>query len=66
MRWITLAAVIGVTGCAMPVSDAGLCRGLNQPIGALRDALVGHPDTPDPVGMAGADVVLGFEAGCRD
>lgn len=66
MRWIALMAAIGLTACNQPVSDAGICAGMKRPVAALRGALVAHgADTPDAVGEAGADVVLGLEAGCR-
>ncbi len=37
---------------------------LRAPVDALERALLAHPSTPDPVGEAGADVVIGFNAGC--
>ena len=65
MRYLILISVIGLTGCSTNVSDSAICAGLNRPVSDLRNALESHPDTPEPVGEAGTDVVLGFEAGCR-
>ena len=60
-----LAVVAGTTGCSAPAVDSGLCRALARPVQELRAALEGHPKTPEAVGEAGADVVIGIEAGCR-
>ena len=46
------------------VSDSALCAGLDRPVSDLRLGLEAHPETPQAVGEAGTDVVLGFEAGC--
>ena len=59
-----LAVVAGTSGCSAPAVDSGLCRALARPVQDLRAALEGHPETPDQVGEAGADVVIGLEAGC--
>jgi hypothetical protein len=64
MRLLLLMAVLGLTGCAVPVSDSAICAGLDRPVSELRGALIANPDTPELVGEAGTDVVLGFEAGC--
>ncbi len=66
MLWRTLAvtALLGASGCASGTSEAGLCAGLRAPVDALERALLAHPETADPVGEAGADVVIGFNAGC--
>lgn len=61
---LPLAALAGMTGCVSPANDAGLCLGLRSDVAALRRALLDHPETPAPVGEAGADVVIGFEGGC--
>jgi hypothetical protein len=53
-----------VSGCASGTSEAGLCAGLRAPVDALERALLAHPATADEVGEAGADVVIGFNAGC--
>ena len=67
MRLFVLMAVLGLSACATPVSTSGLCAGLTPPVAALRAALTAYADqTPDPVGEAGTDVVLGFEGGCGD
>lgn len=62
---LLLVAAIGMTGCVGTASDAGLCLGLRSDVAALRQALLAHPETPAPVGEAGTDVVIGFQAGCR-
>jgi hypothetical protein len=59
-----MLAVGGMTACTKP-ADEGLCRGLREPVAQLRAALEAHPETSDAVGEAGADTVIGFEAGCR-
>lgn len=65
MRWIILTGALGLTGCAVPVTDAGICIGLKPPVDALASALLnGAGRVPDEVGEAGVDVVLGFRAGC--
>lgn len=63
-RLLLLAVLAGTTGCTQPASDAGLCLGLRADVAALRRALEAAPQTPAPVGEAGADVVIGFEGGC--
>ena len=66
MRWMLMSIAIGLTGCTAPVTETGLCRGLDGPVADLRGALVANvTDTPETVGEAGTRVVLGFEAGCR-
>ncbi|MFE3836075.1 hypothetical protein [Pseudogemmobacter sonorensis] len=62
---LLLAALLGMTGCVRPANDAGLCIAAAPDVAALRRALLDHPETPDPVGEAGADLVIGFEAVCR-
>jgi hypothetical protein len=64
-RILALVALAGLTGCVKPISDTGVCLGLARDVAALRAALVRHPETPDAVGEAGTDVVIGFGAGCR-
>lgn len=59
-----LAAVLGLTACAPAANDAGICAGLSATTAELRAALEAHPETPDAVGEAGTDVVIGLEAGC--
>ena len=54
-----------VSGCVGATSEAGLCAGLRAPVGALEAAMLADSRTPDPVGEAGTDVVIGFNAGCR-
>lgn len=61
---LPLVALLGATGCVTPATDAGLCLGLKADVADLRRALESHPETPDPVGEAGAEVVIGFEGGC--
>jgi hypothetical protein len=62
-----LAAVLGTAGCVKPspATDAGVCIALAGDVAALRRGLEENPQTPDAVGEPGADVVIGFEAGCR-
>ncbi len=66
MLWRILGAMalLGVTGCVGATSEAGLCAGLRAPVDALEAAMLADSRTPDPVGEAGADVVIGFNAGC--
>lgn len=69
MRWsVPALALAGMTACApIPASvEAGLCIGLGPHVSALERALLAHPETPQPVGEAGTDVVIGYDAGCRD
>lgn len=68
MRWLILTAALGLTACAAPAppSEPAICAGLKDRVAAHRAALERHPETPQPVGETGADVVLGFEAGCGD
>lgn len=64
MRLVIL--VLGLTAC-VPVSDAAICDGLTRPVETLRAALIDNAAAvPEPVGEAGADVVTGFRAGCRE
>jgi hypothetical protein len=46
-------------------SDSGICAGLERSVRDLETALLAHPETPEAVGEAGADVVIGFDGGCR-
>lgn len=64
MKSLAVTAVLGMTGCVAGTSEPGLCAGLRAPVDALERTLLAHPQTPDPVGEAGADVVIGFNAGC--
>ena len=57
-------ALLGMTGCVSGPTSEGLCLGLRSEVATLERALLAHPETPDPVGEAGADVVIGFDAGC--
>lgn len=41
-----------------------MCTPLRPYVVQLRASLEAHPETPDAVGEAGADVVIGFESGC--
>lgn len=60
-----MLAAIGVSACAGPsTTDPGLCLGQRADVARLRAALEAHADTPDAVGEAATDVVIGFEAGC--
>lgn len=63
---LVLLAVIGVSACNGPdATDAGICFAQGADVAALRLALETHPETPDAVGEAGTNVVIGFEAACR-
>ena len=62
-RILAALALTGMSGCVSPTSGSGLCAAL--PVEALASALLAHPETPDAVGEAGADVVIGYRAGCR-
>lgn len=63
-KTLLLLAVLGVTACVKPASDAGMCLGQREDIARLRAALEANPDTPDAVGEAATNVVIGHEAGC--
>jgi hypothetical protein len=54
----------GIAGCVTP-NETGLCLGLRPDVARLRTALLANPQTPDAVGQAGTDVVIGFRGGCR-
>lgn len=58
-----LVAALGLTGCTTP-NDAGMCAAIGPNVADLRAALLANPQTPDDVGEAVADVVIGIEAGC--
>lgn len=64
-RYLLIPIVLGLTGCVEPVSEPAICAGLNAPVTELRAALIANPQTPEPVGEAGTDVVLGYNAGCK-
>lgn len=60
---LTMLAIIGVASCTN-VSDAAFCGPVyTEAIERLAQALP-NPATPDDVGIAGTDVVLGYDAGC--
>lgn len=61
-----LMIVLGATGCLAPANDAAFCRPFYAgKVADLRGALIANPQTPDAVGEAATDVVIGHEAGCR-
>lgn len=65
-QMLVVVATLGMTGCVETrTSGSGLCAGLTAPVDALEAALLAHPETPDAVGEAGTDAVIGFNAGCR-
>lgn len=64
MRLLIILSVIGLTGCAERATTSGLCIGLRPSVADLRSALLDNPQTPEAVGEAGTDVVIGFNAGC--
>lgn len=69
MRWrpLALLAALGMTACQpTPDIEPGVCVGLRPHVSALERALLAHPETPQPVGEAGTDTVIAFDAGCRD
>jgi hypothetical protein len=65
---LTVACLAGTTACApqtrLGATDA-VCAPLAPYVAALRRELLAHPETPNAVGEAGTDVVIGFEAACR-
>lgn len=64
---LALAAVAGLSACgAIEASEGVVCSRLSGPVERLSDALLAHPDTPDPVGEAGTDVVIIAQAGCGE
>jgi hypothetical protein len=60
---LAVLAMTGIAGCVTP-NEAGLCLGLRPDVARLRTALLANPQTPDTVGQAGTDVVIGFRGGC--
>jgi hypothetical protein len=64
-RILGLLALTGASGCVTVASPDAVCEGLRSPVASLEHALLAHPETPDPVGEAGTDVVIGYDAGCQ-
>lgn len=64
MRYLLIVIALGTTACSPRAIDSAVCAGLDRPVSDLRSALLGNPQTPQAVGEAGTDVVIGFEAGC--
>lgn len=65
LKILAVTAALGMTGCVgTGTSDSGLCAGLRGSVNALEAGLLAHPETPDAVGEAGTDVVIGYNAGC--
>lgn len=64
MRWLVPLIFLGTSGC-LPVSEAAICSGLSGPVASLRQSLIDNPNTPQPVGEAGTNVVLGFGGACK-
>lgn len=65
MRLIILMTLLGVTGCAVPQSDAAFCGpDFTDAVKRLGSEALAYPDTPEPLGIAVADVVTGHKAGC--
>lgn len=62
-----LAAVLGTTGCETASrSDSAFCDyPFKGYVADLRASLEAHPETPNAVGEAGTDVVIGHEGGCQ-
>lgn len=56
-----------MTACVntAPTGTEGICGGLRGPVGALENALLAHPETPDAVGEAAVDVIIARDAGCK-
>ncbi len=66
MRKIALAmvAVLGLTACVKPSTNAGLCLAQRDDMAALRVGLRAHPETPDAVGEPATDLVIGYAGAC--
>ena len=66
MRFLTLAAVLGLTACmeAVPPTEAVPCLSLSPEVEDLRRGLSQHPETPDAVAEPAVNIVLGTEAVC--
>lgn len=54
----------GCLGSNVPVTN-GVCDGLRPSVSNFEAALSAHPETPDAVGEAGVDIIVGFDAGCE-
>lgn len=62
---LAMMIAVGFTGCMAPAPDEAFCGPVFADlIAQQRAALEAHPETPQAVGEAGTDVVLGHEAGC--
>lgn len=67
MKTLTLALVasIGLTACAVPVSDEGRCATDVRLAKAARTALLDYSDdVPDAVGEAATTLIVAVLAGC--
>ena len=66
LKALTLAALLGMTGCATIATDSGICASDVLPaVNALGDALLAHPETPGAVAEPATDVVIGIETACQ-
>lgn len=63
MRKLLLLSCLGVSACVNP-NDAGICVASEEDVATLRKELENHPETPDAVGEAGTEVVMGLEGAC--
>lgn len=61
LKGLTLAALLGLTGCVKPIP----CDVISPKVADLRTALMENPQTPTPVGEPATDLVIGLEAVCR-
>ena len=62
---LALVALIGLTGCVKPATDAGLCLAQRGDMARLAAGLRAHPETPDAVGEPATDLVVGYRGACR-
>ena len=63
-KMLAIVALTGLSACLDTGSDGVVCQELEAPLQSLSDALVAHPETPAPVGIAGAQVVIVGQGGC--
>lgn len=59
-----IAPLLGLTACLNIGATDALCDLLEAPVQSLSDALVANPETPEDVGVAGANVVITTQGGC--
>lgn len=63
LKSLMLVAVIGMTGC-VATTTAGVCEASARDRERLARALTENPATPNDVGEAGVDLIIGLRASC--